>query len=419
MVRAFVLYESEPDAEHYRQHIDEFASKVDVHGVPAREDLRVAVRRAEVPLLRRVRVGRHGVVQGPRRTRRRSPHRARTRWRWASRSPCTSPRSSRSDRADPPAPARSGGARLRVDRLREGAAARDDQAQPAGCPERVRLPHAARDRPRLRGRVLGRRRARGRGDRHRARVLRRRRPPLLGRGLPREAEGVLEVVRRLQGRPRPAARDRQADDRADQRDRGRRRERAADGVRSRRDGRHGLHPSRRSRARLGPCGRRDPVAAAHGRRPARAGDRLPVRRGFGCAGRGVGARQPGGSRGGAGRGGRRAGREARSQASADDALREAAAQRLARLRLAPDGRPRARLARDLDDGRRGAGRRARVPRSDKGGSDAHASAAIVSPRCCTARPSLTTRSGAHDHAQPARGLQRVQPRATRRVSARR
>ncbi len=28
MVRAFVLFESEPDAEHYRRHIDDFASKV-------------------------------------------------------------------------------------------------------------------------------------------------------------------------------------------------------------------------------------------------------------------------------------------------------------------------------------------------------------------------------------------------------
>lgn len=28
MVRAFVLFDSEPDAEHYRRHIDDFASKV-------------------------------------------------------------------------------------------------------------------------------------------------------------------------------------------------------------------------------------------------------------------------------------------------------------------------------------------------------------------------------------------------------
>ena len=50
------------------------------------------------------------------------------------------------------------------------------------------------------------------------------------------------------------------------------------------------------------------------------------------------------------------------EASADDALREAAAQRLARPRVASDGRARARLARDVDARRRGAGRRARVPR---------------------------------------------------------
>ena len=29
MVRAFVLFESEPDAEHYRRHIDDFAVKVE------------------------------------------------------------------------------------------------------------------------------------------------------------------------------------------------------------------------------------------------------------------------------------------------------------------------------------------------------------------------------------------------------
>ena len=48
----------------------------------------------------------------------------------------------------------------------------------------------------------------------RPRVLRRRRPARLGRGPARELEGVLEVVRRLQGHARPAARDRQADGRA-------------------------------------------------------------------------------------------------------------------------------------------------------------------------------------------------------------
>src|SRR5262249_32903804 len=48
---------------------------------------------------------------------------------------------------------------------------------------------------------------------------------------------------------------------------------------------------------------------------------------------------------------------------ADDAVREAAAQRLARPRLAPDGRPCARLARAVDARRRGAGRREGVPRT--------------------------------------------------------
>ena len=120
-------------------------------------------------------------------------------------------------------------------------------------------------------------------------------------------------------------------------------------------------------ARIGAGGRRDAVAPAHGRRSSRARDRLPLRRDPGCAGRGVGARQQGRSRGGARRRRRRVGREARREASADDALREAAAQRLARPRLASDRRARPRLARDVDARRRGAGRRARVPRREATG----------------------------------------------------
>ena len=71
-----------------------------------------------------------------------------------------------------------------------------------------------------------------------------------------------------------------------------------------------------------------------------------------AAGRGVGAREPRRSRERARRGRRRVGREARGEASADDALREAAAQRLARSRVAPDGRSCPRLARDVDARRR-------------------------------------------------------------------
>ncbi len=55
------------------------------------------------------------------------------------------------------------------------------------------------------------------------------------------------------------------------------------------------------------------------------------------------------------------------EAPADDALREAAAQRLARPRVASDGRSRPRLARDVDARRRGAGRSARVPRPGEEG----------------------------------------------------
>ena len=56
---------------------------------------------------------------------------------------------------------------------------------------------------------------------------------------------------------------------------------------------------------------------------------------------------------------RRLGREPRAQAAAGDAVREAAAERLARPRLAPDGRSRPRLARAVDARGRDAGRRPR------------------------------------------------------------
>src|SRR5262249_3426276 len=57
-------------------------------------------------------------------------------------------------------------------------------------------------------------------------------------------------------------------------------------------------------------------------------------------------------RGGSGRQGRRGGREPRAEAAADDALRQAAPELLARFRLARDDQPRARLAGAVDgDGR--------------------------------------------------------------------
>ena len=129
----------------------------------------------------------------------------------------------------------------------------------------------------------------------------------------RQAEGVLEVVRRVQGHARPAARDRQADRRARERDRGRRRQRAADGVRPRGDGRRRVHPPRRRRARLGAGGRRDAVAADLRRRPPRARDHPALRGDPGAEGRGVGARQPRRARGRAGRRGRRVRREPRAR----------------------------------------------------------------------------------------------------------
>ena len=177
---------------------------------------RCSARRSGEPaprVLRRVRVGRHGRVQG-------RGALARVRGDGRGRDGDGHPlhralrRGLIVHRARPSEPRRPGRARLRDDRLREGAAARDDQAQPARRPQRVRLPDAARDRAGRGGRVVGRRDPRRRRHRRGPRLLRRRRPALVGGDARRQAAGVLEVVRRLQGHARPAARARQADDRA-------------------------------------------------------------------------------------------------------------------------------------------------------------------------------------------------------------
>src|SRR5262245_33783797 len=202
---------------------------------------------------------------------------------------------------------------------------------------------------------MGRRDPCRRGHGNRPRVLRRRRSQGLGSRPRRQVEGVLEVVRGVQGHARPAARDRQADARARERNRRRRRQRAADGVRPRRDGRRRLHPARRARARLRAGGRRDPVAADHGRGAARPRARPEVRADPGRAGCRVGARQLGGAGGRARREGGRGRREASGQAPGDDEVREAAAELVARRLLARDRRPRARLARAVDAERRGEG----------------------------------------------------------------
>ena len=69
MVRAFVLYEAEPDAARYEQHA-ELCRQVPGGDVPPRPRLRRADGRAEVQVLRRVGVRRHGRVQGRRAHRR-------------------------------------------------------------------------------------------------------------------------------------------------------------------------------------------------------------------------------------------------------------------------------------------------------------------------------------------------------------
>ena len=81
-------------------------------------------------------------------------------------------------------------------------------------------------------------------------------------------------------------------------------------------------------------------------------EEIPARQGGG-----VGSRQPRGAGCRAGRDRRRAGREAGRQAPADGALHEAAAQLLARPRLARDDQPCPRLARPLDGDRGAEGRR--------------------------------------------------------------
>ena len=277
MIRAIIQYESEPDRRALRSSTSTSSPRRSSAGVPARQGVRLAVRRAD----------RTGTTPSSSGTTWTSFKAAASSEEFAAAGkdamamgiPFTVHfADDRVTEPTHPTPARPGRARLRDDRLREGAAARDDHAQPPGRPERLRLPDAARDRARLRGRVLGRRDPRRRRHRHRPRVLRRRRPPLLGRGPARQLAGVLEVVRRVQGHARPAARDRQADDRAHQRDRRRRRQRAADGVRPLRDGRRRVHPARRARARLRPGRRRDAVAPADGRRPPRARDHPPLRR---------------------------------------------------------------------------------------------------------------------------------------------
>ena len=114
----------------------------------------------------------------------------------------------------------------------------------------------------------------------------------------------------------------------------RRRKRVPDGLRPRGDGRRRLHPPRRARARLGARRRRDAVAADHGGGAARARDRLALRGDLRAAGAGVGAREPRRPGRRARRDGGRARREARGEAPADDALREAPAELLARPLLA-------------------------------------------------------------------------------------
>ena len=162
------------------------------------------------------------------------------------------------------------------DRQREGAASRHHPAEPSRRPERVRLPDAVEiaraaedaswdDEVRVVV-VTGTGRA----------VLRRRRPPLLGRGLPGKPSdywkwfgAFKDVHDRLRRDQEPTIA------RINGIAVGAGTGAAADGVRPGCHRGDRVHPPRRPRARVGARGRCDLVAPAHGRRPARARDRVP------------------------------------------------------------------------------------------------------------------------------------------------
>ncbi len=152
--------------------------------VPPRQDLRLRRRRARRTVLRRVRVRRPRGVQGGRAHRPSSRRPASMQWRWAVDSRCFVSPMSEPDAPRPVAPDELGFERIVYTKE---AAAGDDPAQPARGAECVRLPDAARDRPCVRGRLVGRRDSGRRRHRHRPRVLRRRRPEGLGRRSRRQA----------------------------------------------------------------------------------------------------------------------------------------------------------------------------------------------------------------------------------------
>ena len=259
-------------------------------------------------------------------------------------------------RADAPRPLPPEELGFERDRLREGAAAGNDHAQPARAAERVRLPHAARARPRLRGRawddeirvvvVTGAGRAfcvgadlRAWGD------------DLLGN--PTEYWKWFGAFKDMHDRLREIGKPTVARVNGIAVGGGNELQMACDLAVMVDDAyirhvglEHGSVPAGGATQWL-------PIMV--GDRRAREivllCDELPAR-----AGGRLGPRQPAVPARRARRGRRRVRREARPQAAADDPLREAAAQLVARHLVARDGRPCARLARALDARRRGAGR---------------------------------------------------------------
>ena len=177
MIRAFVLYESGAGRRTVRAARRALPAGSGRH-VPARAGYSAPHGRAEVRATTPSGSSRTWTRSGPRRV---AGVRCGGQGRDGARIPFTGALRRTSSMSEPDAPRRSrptelGFERSSTRRRRRG----DDPAEPARGAECVRLPDAARDRPRVRGRVVGRRDPRRRGHRHRPGVLRRCRPEAWG-----------------------------------------------------------------------------------------------------------------------------------------------------------------------------------------------------------------------------------------------
>ena len=257
-----MVYEQEPDAERYERHAGFAGPSPAARSGTARSSARrwASRRTSTTPSGS----SRTWTPSRRPRARRSSWPPGRTRWRWASLPrPLRHRRMSEPSYPAPSDPADLGFEAIVYEKAPPRATITLNRPEVLNAFDFRMLREIARG---PRGRFLGRRDPRGRRHGRGACVLRGRRPEGVEPRLPGQAGRVLEVVRRVQGRPRQAARDRQADARAHQRRLRRGRQRAADGLRPLRHRRRHVHPPRRSPARVGARGRRDAVAPDHGRR---------------------------------------------------------------------------------------------------------------------------------------------------------